>query len=221
MLKVDYKLLLERLKRYSGPIEIHITVKLENTESAKRGFLDACKSNQGKAIWIELDKGETINQPMYGVRLNSTAEEYIKRIESLVDVFNQNFLVNRVKIEAGPKNMNIPKSSDEAKDEPIDCYFEHHVELRLDVGADLEKLKSDLSRYSGYVSRNAFKIETETGTHTRFVTQRFLNLGDGEADDKLAELISYVEDENIEIASVEREYNIFDSNFNLDNGWML
>lgn len=216
----DDQLLLKRLAHYSGPAEVHITVSLENTSGDKARFQRACQQHNGKSIWIELESGETVNQPMYGARLFTSAQEQADEIKMLVCSFAQDFHVRRVKVEAGPHNQNIPQSSQDALDAPDDCYFEHHVALRLNSIEDLDKLKSDLKGYHGYLSKNAFKTTPESGEHIRFVTQRFSNIGQQQANIELEKLTTFVKQQEINVRRVEREYNIFDSNLHLDQGWM-
>lgn len=216
----DFPLLLQRLTYYAGPAEIHITVSLENTEAEKARFQEACEIENGKSIWIELASGHNINQPMYGKKLFTSALKQADEISRLVDRFEENFLVKRVKVEAGPDNQNIPQKFDKAQTEPEDCYFEHHVALSLNPDIDFKLLKSQLAQYDGYLSNNAFKIEPASGQQIRFVTQRFSKIGQMEANAELDKLIAYAKQAGIEVIRVEREYNIYDSNLHLDNGWM-
>ncbi|MGB0905848.1 MAG: hypothetical protein ACPGVT_00020 [Maricaulaceae bacterium] len=206
--------------RYSGPIEVHITVEIENTPSERARFQAACVAQNGKSIWIELEQGQTINQPMYGARFSSSVQEQANEIRRLVDILGQDFSITRIKVEAGPYNENIPQSESDARDEPAECYFEHHVALGLKPDTDFDQLKSDLATYDGYLSRNAFKTASKTGLQTRFVTQRFKSIGQAAADTRLDHLLNYAKQLNIEVVDVEREYNIFDSNLHLDKGWM-
>jgi hypothetical protein len=137
----DYPLLLQRLSRYAGPAELHITVELENTLAEKARFRAACLSQNGKSIWIELEDGHSINQPMFGIRMSLPPQEQADKIKALVDIFAQDFAVRRIKVEAGPHNLNIPQSAEMAENEPADCYFEHHLALELEADTDFDQLK--------------------------------------------------------------------------------
>lgn len=216
----DYTVLMHRLAHYSGPVELHITVQLENKPSEKARFKAACQAKDGKFIWIELEDGHSINQPMFGTRMSLSPQEQADRIKTLVDSFAQDFSVKRVKVEAGPHNKNIPQSVQAAKNEPADCYFEHHLALELKADTNFGQLKSNLATYQGYLSRNAFKTVQKSGDQIRFVTQRFSKLSQEQADAELEKLIAYAKRSQFNIISVEREYNIFDSNLHLDQGWM-
>ena len=127
----DYPLLHDRIAHYSGPVEVHVTAHLENTPSAKSRFQMACLALGGKSIWIELEEGETINQPMFGLRLNTSPKEQVDKIRDIVESLTQDFSIKRIKVEAGPDNENVPQTAAAARDEPDDCYFEHHVALSL------------------------------------------------------------------------------------------
>ncbi|MEP3890327.1 MAG: hypothetical protein ABJN69_07650 [Hellea sp.] len=220
MVNFDSTLLMHRLAHYSGPAELHLTVELGNGAVEKSRFKEACRAQNGKSIWIELDKGHCINQPMFGVRMSSSAQEQADEIQMLVSEFSKGFLIRRIKVEAGPNNKNIPQSSLAALNEPADCYFEHHVALGLKADVDLEHLKSELALYHGYLSRNAFKTAPQSREQIRFVTQRFSKMSQMDADAKLGKLINYARQERLSIIDTEREYNIFDSNLHLDRGWM-
>ena len=213
-------LLTQRLAHYSGPAELHLTVELGNNAAEKTRFQEACRAQDGKSIWIELEDGHFVNQPMFGVRMSSSAEEQADEIQRLVNEFAKDFLIKRIKVEAGPNNKNIPRSSLAANNEPADCYFEHHVALGLKADVDLEHLKSELAVHHGYLSRNAFKTAPQSGEQIRFVTQRFSKVSQREADAKLEKLINYTRQERLTIMDIEREYNIYDSNLHLDHGWM-
>lgn len=218
----DVYALLKRLDYYQGPIELHITVVLDNTESERERFNSACKAQNGKSIWIELEDGQTKNQPMYGIRFaRSTPRQQTDRISQLVTAFAADFSIIRVKVEAHPNNDNIPQSDSATANEPADCYFEHHLALELSPTADLEKLKGDLAAYDGYLSRNRFKTLNKNGLEVRFVTQRYHRLGRPNAEAKLNRLIEYLKSINLAIVDIEQEYNVFDSNLPLDTGWMI
>ena len=157
---------------------------------------------------------------MYGARLFAPSQTQADEIKMLVDSFSKDFQVQRVKVEAGPNNKNIPQSAKDTVDEPEDCYFEHHVALGLKAYMDFDDLKSKFKRYSGYLSKNALKTAPNSGEQIRFVTQRFSKIGQLEADAKLKKLIAFAKQQSIDIVRIEREYNIFDSNLQLDHGWM-
>jgi len=203
MIHIDDKLLLERLRHYAGPIEFHLTTALN-----------------AKSIWIELAAGETVNQPMLGMRIDDDAEKQRDKIQHAVNAIGKDFDVVRIKVEAAPSNKNLPQSNASASDAPSDCYFEHHVALQITPTTNLEELRESVAKFHGHLSRNAFKEKTEASNESRFVTQRFHRMGQNEADDKLDELLAFLKSEGFDTHGVEREYNIFDSALYLDEGWM-
>lgn len=220
MANFDTQLLNTRLRHYVGPVEFHVTVSLDNTPTQMARFREACRELDGKCVWIELDEGETTNQPMYGNRLFSDPTEQSEKICEVVERLVEKFSVTRVKVEAGPNNNNIPQSEAEAKREPADCYFEHHVALLFEAGTSVAALGKQFAPFSGHLSKNAFKTLSETEEQIRFVTQRFRDIGQTVADERLNELLKFVEHQGYEVIDCEREYNIFDSNLHLDEGWM-
>lgn len=218
----DFPSLLRRLERYRGPVEIHVTVHLDNTEEEKVRFEMACKAQNGKCIWIELEDGQVKNQPMYGRRLPSSApHQQAAEIYKLVEALSLEFSLMRIKVEASPHNEGIPQTNEAASTEPEDCYFEHHLALHLLPSVNVIELKKLAVSYDGYLSRNAFKSVTAAGEHIRFITQRFHNIGQPEADAKLDRLVGYLREVSIPIVDIEREYNIFDSNLDIDRGWIV
>ena len=211
----DMARLHNQLAQFPGEYEIHVTVDIESARFSK--FKQICEQENAKALIIELEHGDSPVQPMLSqlIRLSpNAAAEHISRLVSVLEPFN----VTRVKVEASPRNQGVPRLDSEALGLPVDCYFEHHIKLLLTVDEDIEELSKNLKPFFGHISRNALK-RTDVGQE-RFVTQRFFQCGDDEANKKLLDLKRYLQQREIAIKKVIREFNIFDSNVGLDRRWI-
>lgn len=129
------------------------------------------------------------------------------------------FGVIRVKIEAAPWNEGVPGTSRDARIQPDDRYFEHHVKLLLAQDADLSMLSTLSEVHAAHLSRNARRVRDD-GFRERFLTQRFHSLGRVEARERLDALVDAVRTAGHAILEVEEEYVVYDSNLALDAGWI-
>ena len=214
--------LYQRLKTYSGIFECHITVALPPNQPEKLLlFENICKNLGGKAIIIQLTNGITPTHPMIGKILKGDADAVLSQILALIDGLSRYFSIIRLKIEAGISNNNLPVTTKDAELLPSSCYFEYHLKMLLDKAYDLKQLRALFLPYHGYVSKNTLKKDNNNNSHweSRFVTQRF-RLSKMEAEEHLSELLVFVNTQNIKIQKVIREFNIFDSNSDLDAGWI-
>ncbi len=214
-------ILYQRLKTYSGMFECHITVALPPNEPDKLLLFDkVCKKLGGKAIIIELANGRTPTQPMISKILKGDADTVLSQINALIDGLSRYFSIIRLKIEAGISNTNLPETTKDAEVLPSSCYFEYHVKMQLEKACDLKKLRALFVPYHGYVSKNTLRKDNkkDSGWEYRFVTQRF-RLSKKAAEEHLSELLVFINTQNIKVKKVIREFNIFDSNSDLDYGW--
>ena len=101
---------------------------------------------------------------------------------------------------------------------PADCYFEHHVKLELPLKFDELALRRCMAKYNGYLSKNP--LSKEGVIQRRFVTQRFYQSTRKEAEQNLGPLLLKLQESDLKILQVIREFNIYDSNIARDAGWM-
>jgi hypothetical protein len=204
---------------YRGNFEIHLTV--EKTEQLEK-FRAWCEAEGCKCVWIVLDRGRHVQQPMAtwrraGTILPRVLEQARQRAWMLEQA---GFRVVRVKIEADPSNDQVPMSNEAASFEPAGCYFEHHVKLRRRVDADRERLLQICRSHSAHLSHNAWRTSVD-GAEERFVTLRSHGLGRPEAEQQLERLLAALGVAGEHILEVESEYSVYDSNLALDDGWLL
>ncbi|MDA9003882.1 hypothetical protein N9J26_00155, partial [bacterium] len=114
-------------------------------------------------------------------------------------------------------NQGIPSSDDAAASLPNTCYFEHHVRMNLSLSTDMHSLRLSLNTFDAHLSNNAFFKSTMYQQH--FATQRFRRIGEPHANEKLEPLLRFLSDKGIDVDKVIREFNVFDSNVDMDAGW--
>ena len=204
---------------FTGEFETHITVRLG--ESGEIEALRRWGAAHGlKCLHILLDRGVSTSQPMltrWG--RGDLAGELATALALGRSLSAEGFPVTRVKIEAAPGNQCVPQSDAEAGDHPADRYFEHHVKLLLEDGADASTLAEIAERHSAHLSSNALRVR-EDGRHERFVTQRCHAVGRAEARRRLDALLGALAPLGHPVLEIEEEFVVHDSNLALDAGWL-
>ncbi|MGF1578974.1 MAG: hypothetical protein ACFCD0_06390 [Gemmataceae bacterium] len=127
--------------------------------------------------------------------------------------------VVRVKVEAGPFNFEIPITDKDAADHDANNYFEHHIKLRRSESALQGQLLEVCQHHNAHLSRNAFR-QVEDGQEERFVTLRTYNAGRTTSSQQLERLLGALRELNEQIIEYESEYCVYDSNLDLDSGWL-
>lgn len=192
------------------PFEIHITI--ENvTSQTVQVFQGLCNQLGGKAILIELSRGEHISQPMFTkVFSTNNIDEVFSFADRIIRIFtSDNFQYKRLKIE-------IPVTSYAlfTKTYPdLFCYFEWHGRIKYH---DPELLTQLCNSHHAHLSRNALKSDPER----RFITLRehstiavFVF--------KIEQLLHTLNLNNYFVEKQQSECCIFDSKEMLDAGWLL
>ncbi|MFH8385463.1 hypothetical protein ACH4E7_31775 [Kitasatospora sp. NPDC018058] len=135
------------------------------------------------------------------------------------------FTVLRAKIEATPWADGVPASDEDAVPHGPGRYFEHHVKLLLPAPAPaagparLAELTELAVRHGAHLSRNPRRVR-EDGQREWFVTQRCRLVGLNTAGRRLEALLRDLAAAGHEVASVEREFVVVDSDEALDTGWI-
>lgn len=200
-----------------GEFETHFT--LEPPPNGSEGLREIAERIGLKWLWIELARGETPSQPMFTATSAGKLSEIIRQSHDLGELLVlAGQKVVRVKIEAAPTSAGIPVSADEAAHEPR-RYFEHHIKLQLPANADLGPMAAIAMQHGAHLSRNA-RRQRDDGFCERFVTQRCHGLGQTEARAALAELLDDLRAAGLHVLDSEEEYVVYDSNLDLDAGWL-
>ncbi|MER7247580.1 nucleotidyl transferase AbiEii/AbiGii toxin family protein [Kribbella sp. NPDC000426] len=200
----------------SGDFEVHLTF-----ETFFRGAASFAERHGLKFSDIVLDRGAQPLQPMVTVRASGTLEQ-MERLgrEWTAKVQEENRFHSpvRIKIEAAPWNQGVPVEDVDAVD---GRYFEHHVKLLLPDAAagTLIALGSLLEPHQARLSRNA-RRHRDDGRHERFATQRCHHVGRTTSTARLEAMVIALREGGYEILEVEEEYVAYDSNLQLDHGWL-
>jgi hypothetical protein len=207
------------LTEVSGELETHISVGVRRPEE-----IEALRSWGGrhglKCLHIVLDRGASVSQPMLTRRgRGSLAGELALASELSRSLAAEGFTVARVKIEAAPWSQGVPRSEAEARAQPPDRYFEHHVKLLLEADADVSPLARIAEGHGAHLSRNALRVR-EDGRRERFVTQRCRLVGREEAKRRLDALLTALAPLGYPVLEVEEEFVVYDSNLEVDAGWI-
>jgi hypothetical protein len=212
-----------------GEFEAHITVRCDDgAASAIR--LERWSAARGwKFTHIVLARGRTPSQPMLTLRGSGPYEEQLRTCRSASQALRDaGFPPVRVKSEVAPWEPVVPRSDAQARlpGGSAGRYFEHHLKVLPDPvapgGADgLDALTATAVAHDAHVSWNARRIRGGTDRQERFVTQRCHGVGLPAAQARLAALTRAAEDLSIEIAEVEQEFVVYDSNTAIDEGWIV
>lgn len=210
-----FDVLKKRLIQFPGQFECHITVDINIDQTEV--FRSDCHALGGTPIVIELEQEAHGRQPMIAKFIDGKDSDAYQQIADLYNSLGKRYEVTRLKVEAGIDNEGVPQSDELAKRLPETCYFEHHVRMNLPQGADILLLKALLQGFNAHLSNNAF-AKSENGQQ-RFATQRFRELGKENAVIELEKLLAFISHRKIFVDKVTREFNIYDSNKDMDAGW--
>ncbi|MEV6600911.1 nucleotidyl transferase AbiEii/AbiGii toxin family protein [Actinoplanes sp. NPDC051346] len=202
----------------NGTFETHLT-GWDHDRAALAAF--AAEHGLGY-VYIELDRGFTRHQPMLTLPGSGTLEQQHAMVRDwCARLKKAGIRPTRTKIEAAPWSTGVPDTDRAASAEPDGRYFEHHVKVRLPSAAVADLLAlTDLSEAHGArLSRNARRRDTDGGEE-RFVNQRCHKVGRATATERLDRLVAALRTAGHDVASVEQEYVVYDSNLDLDQGWL-
>jgi hypothetical protein len=199
-----------------GSFETHFTLRI-----AEAGEVIDWAQKQGmKLTHIVLLGGEHPSQPMItrhssGLLQNSYGEapRIAEQIRSL------GAEIRRIKIEMDADNPAAPASAGDAMLCPPTCYFEHHIKLLLPAGQEHASLTNIANRHRARLSRNVLRHRQDR-FEERFLTQRLYRQGRDAAAAALHNLQMELEEQSFTILEIEAEYVVFDSNVDLDAGWL-
>ena len=204
---------------FTGEIETHFTVHLNETKSiAELQTWGAAHSL--KCLHIILEQGSVTSQPMLTKRASSILSDELAAAHRLKELLiSQGFPVLRVKIEAAPWNEDVPQSTAEAIEQSPERYFESHIRILCGKEADNSELIEAVTPHSAHLSRNALRRRADD-SEERFVTQRSSKVGFAESRSRLNALLRTIRILGYTVIDVEEEYVVYDSNLEIDAGWI-
>jgi hypothetical protein len=204
---------------FTGEFETHITVCLNDSNRIEN--LQNWSRNHGlKCLHIVLDRGVTASQPMLTRRGRGNLTGELKIASDLCQSLDaEGFSVNRIKIEAATYNQSVPQSNAEALHHSSNRYFEHHIKLLLEPTVNLLSLREIAEQHSAHLSRNVLRIRSDN-RHEQFVTQRCLAVGRINAQKQLQALLDGIASLGYPVIETEEEFVVYDSNLEIDAGWI-
>lgn len=204
---------------FTGEFETHITVCLNNSDRIE-GLKEWSINHDLKCLHIVLDRGVTASQPMLTRHgWGDLTGELRTASDSCQSLNAEGFSVKRIKIEAAACNQGVPQSNAEAQHHSSDRYFEHHIKLLLEPSANIFTMTEIAERHSANLSRNVLRIRSDA-RYEQFVTQRCLAVGRIEARQQLQALLDEIAPLGYPIIELEEEFVVYDSNLEIDAGWI-
>ena len=205
-----------RGRTFGGAFEAHVTVRCAAGEAPR--FAATCDRLEVKHLQIELAHGEHVTQPMTATVHRGDLRDVQEEVHALARALvADGFEVVRTKIEALPKNRDLPETDEAARAEPA-RYFEYHLKLVVPPGGDLGPVREVAAAHGARLSRNALRTRADGG-HERYLTLRLPGLGRASADARFAALEAAVATLPVTVTRRVREYTVYDSNLALDRGW--
>ncbi|MEO1517452.1 MAG: hypothetical protein AAFV95_20685 [Bacteroidota bacterium] len=191
-------------------IEVHITCQQMTTDEIG-AFESFCQSVDAKPIVILLPKGEHTQQPMISKIINCDSKEALaKKTRQLKNQFDTNgYEIVRVKMEVAPWDRD---KAEHLFETGPDNYYEWHGRVQLEKE---ETIRAIVKQLGGHLSRNALKRDPKA----KLITIR--EYGSEEMiKSRIHHLKTGLQQHGIEFAKEELEYCVYDSNVNLDKGWI-
>ncbi|MEN2422721.1 hypothetical protein AABB02_32000 [Streptomyces rimosus] len=216
---------------FHGAFETHLTVRDEAPTApdapgrVAAGLALHAAARGLKWVHILLERGSTPSQPMLTLHGSGSAGQMRERAAAeAAELRAAGFEVVRTKIETTPWADGVPVTDAAAAALGPAYYFEHHIKLLLDRTAPgapsaLTGLADLAGPHAAHLSRNARRVRAD-GREERFVTQRCRAVGRDTAERRLAALLAALSAAEHDIASVEREFVVHDSDETLDDGWI-
>jgi hypothetical protein len=210
----------------SGVFECHIFCDpLDPSPGETERFARTCEGLGLKALCLGLDfVGRGVINVLQTTRYYEcpdvpTAVRHMLRDGAALGEY---FAVTRLKLEAVAENPGVPRTDAEAREVPGDTYFEYHIKVDApaspETDALLKRLAADLTRELGL--KVPFSCNNMPGKSQRFLNARTYGLG----YDSSAAVVRRVTDamgrHGVAVAKVIREFIPFDTNKDLDRGWL-
>ncbi len=204
---------------FTGEFETHITVCLHHLDDLSR-LHQWCVDRGLKYLHILLDRGLTVSQPMLTRRGRGSLTHQLAIATALCQTLNsEGFPAVRIKMEVSSTHSSVPKSTAEAQQQHPNRYFEHHIKVLLDPSTEITSLVELAEQQSAHLSRNILQIRHDH-YHERFITQRCIGVGQDTAQQRLQKLLAAIAALGYVAIAVEPEFVVYDSNFDLDKGWI-
>ncbi len=216
------------METVTGLFEIHVFVEpLDPPEERVEAFRAACAGGKMKALLLELDY---VGKGFVGVLQSSryiegdvaAAREAARSDAELLRAAG--FTVIREKVEALASDPGVPRDARDAEQSPADRYFEFHLLIDGQHGplseADMESLRGLSTEFSSRFARPVPLSYNALKPAQRFLNLRARGCGLAEAMQPVDELAAAIARKELVVKKTIAEYICFDSNRDVDNGWL-
>jgi hypothetical protein len=212
--------------RVAGLFEAHIfCTPLDPSHEEKERFVSACDQVGVKALCLGLDyEGRGVVSVLQSTRYHEGAGVagpvalMLRDAEALA----RHFEVVRLKLEAVYTNEGVPQTDEQARQVPDDTYFEYHLKVDAPVSAEnderLKGLARDLTRQLNV--KTPFSCNNMREKNQRFLNARTYGLGYGSSSAVAERVADAIAREGFTVSKVIREFIVFDTNKDLDRGWL-
>lgn len=199
------------MSEIEGLFEIHISVDPSQIWQLEQ----YCNKNKIKKIMAVAPNGKHKNQLMISKWKNGKETDVIKRANLMTDNMSEEFnlTILRIKVEAMSNSKNVPLNENDINDR----YFEYHIKYILDNN-DLKKMCKHIENTNVAISRN---IYTKTENSYLLTFRISGNKGFNNAEKIKDELIEKLKEKGFHSNDqIQKEYTVYDTNINLDDGWI-
>lgn len=217
-----------------GLFEIHITVD----HLANRGFYNlfnyvSKQADQGsmKLIFAVAKDGEHKDQYMISKFKNGTMDEVIERADQIKrEMESVGISILRVKVESMAFNEGVPSTEDDYKtflNNRTNCcgsvYFEFHAKLKVNSLEKIEKIIKQISdKYYDLISVKVALSFNICGSKQPLLTIRIYHHGRNIALEYKDKILEEIKENGYHITdAIQQEFSVYDSNDDLDKGWLL
>lgn len=212
----------------TGVFELHVFVEpLDPPEARVEAFRVACASGSMKALLLELDY---VGKGFVGVLQSSRyiqggVADARQAVRADAEVLRAaGFTVIREKVEALSNNPGVPRDRADAASSPADRYFEFHLLIDGKHGplseADMVALRGLSTEFSRRFARPVPLSYNALKPSQRFLNLRARGCGVAEAMAPVEQLAAAIAAHDLVIKKTIAEYICFDSNRDVDNGWL-
>jgi non-canonical purine NTP pyrophosphatase (RdgB/HAM1 family) len=199
---------------FDGVFESHVTV----APCDEASFARVCDELGVKALFIWLPRGKSPRQPMTGAHHRGPLGEVMHVVHDLArELTRAGFEVVRTKVEAVGPHRDLPLTETAAASASSSNYYEHHAKLILTSLSAEPDIARELSALGAHLSRGAAR---DDGVEYRFVTLRSWGLTQAAADARFDRVAARATELGVPLRGRAREYTVYDSSLEVDEGWM-
>ena len=191
------------------PFELHLTVDAIHNERETE-FATICQNLHSKAILIHLARGAHQQQPMLTkVFYENGLETVVNKANLLASELKQlNFNPNRIKIEIPAYCAHLFEN----ELNNVKNYFEWHAKIEY---KQVELLTQICQQHQTHLSKNSLKNDE----NQRFITLRHYG-NQPDFEQRIANLKAELTQNTWTIGKEQAEFCLYDSNVDLDKGWL-